>query len=207
MGLRMDEVRGVVDALRSNDRFVVVTHENPDGDALGSMLATTLGLQALGKDVVMYLSGDGPLPAEYEFLDLTELRRALPDDLAERVVVAVDCANERRIGPDDPAVTGARLVVNIDHHHDNTRFGGVNLIVADASSTAEIVRDVLRELDVELTPGSPRRSTSGSSPTPAASSTRTRRRRRFGSPPTSSRPAPTCTASSGMSTRPCSSRS
>jgi phosphoesterase RecJ-like protein len=152
MGQTMDDVTGVAEALRSHDRFVVVTHENPDGDALGSLLATTLGLRSLGKDVVTYLAGDGQLPAEYGFLDLSGLRRTPPDDLAERVVVAVDCASERRIGPDDPLITGARLVVDIDHHHDNTCFGSVNLIVADASSTAEIVRDVLAELGVVLTP-------------------------------------------------------
>jgi phosphoesterase RecJ-like protein len=148
----MNDVTGVAEALRSHDRFVVVTHENPDGDALGSLLAATLGLRALGKDVVMYLAGDGPLPAEYGFLELGDLTRVTPDDLAERVVVAVDCASERRIGPEDTLITGARLVVDIDHHHDNTCFGSVNLIVADASSTAEIVRDVLGELGVPLTP-------------------------------------------------------
>jgi phosphoesterase RecJ-like protein len=64
----------------------------------------------------------------------------------------VDCANERRLGPDDEAFRRARRVVDIDHHHDNSRFGTVNLIVADASSTAEIIRDVLAELGVALTP-------------------------------------------------------
>jgi phosphoesterase RecJ-like protein len=76
----------------------------------------------------------------------------VPDDLAERVLLAVDCANERRIGEDTAAIDGAALVVNVDHHHDNSRFGDVNLIDAGASSTAEIVRDILRELDVPLTP-------------------------------------------------------
>jgi phosphoesterase RecJ-like protein len=141
-----------VDALRSNDRFVVVTHENPDGDALGSMLGTALGLRELGKDVVTYLSGGAPTPAEYRFLDLTDVRRELPDDLEERVLLAVDCANDRRIGETNTGVDRAKLVVNVDHHHDNSGFGDVNLIVAEASSTAEIVRDLLRELGVELTP-------------------------------------------------------
>src|ERR1700759_5007472 len=100
MGQRtMSDVTGVAEALWSHDRFVVVTHENPDGDALGSLLAMTLGLRALRKDAVMYLAGEGPLPAEYGFLDLGDLRRTPPADLAERVVVAVDCASERRIGP------------------------------------------------------------------------------------------------------------
>ena len=78
--------------------------------------------------------------------------RVVPDDLEERVLLAVDCANERRIGPEPEAVERATLVVNVDHHHDNSRFGAVNLIVDDASSTAEIVRDILGALDVSLTP-------------------------------------------------------
>ncbi|HZP73369.1 MAG TPA: bifunctional oligoribonuclease/PAP phosphatase NrnA [Gaiellaceae bacterium] len=146
------ELLAAVDALRTHDRFLVVTHENPDGDALGSLLATTLGLRAVGKDAVMYLAGEGPLPAEYGFLDLSELVRELPADVGERVLVAVDCASDRRIAPEPDAIARTASVIDIDHHHDNTRFGDVNLIVADASSTAEIVRDVLRELDVELTP-------------------------------------------------------
>jgi phosphoesterase RecJ-like protein len=142
----------VLDALRANERFLVVTHENPDGDALGSMLGATLGLRALGKDVVMHLAGDAPLPGEFGFLPFEELRRDLPDDLEQRVLLTVDCANVRRIGPGTDAVDRARLVLNVDHHHDNSRFGNANLIVADASSTAEIVRDLLVELGVALTP-------------------------------------------------------
>ena len=146
------DVRAVADAIRVNDSFVTVTHENPDGDALGSLLAMTLALQELGKDVVMYLSGGAPTPAEYDFLDLSELSRELPADLDERVVLALDCANESRIAPTRDLLDQGRLVVNVDHHHDNSRFGDVNLVVDDASSTAEIVRDVLSELDVPLSP-------------------------------------------------------
>jgi bifunctional oligoribonuclease and PAP phosphatase NrnA len=148
----VSELDAVAEALQRHDRFLVVTHENPDGDALGSMLALTLALRALGKDAVMYLAGDAPLPGEYLFLELDDLRRELPDDLEERVLVAVDCASELRIGPDPEPLSRAREVIDIDHHHDNTRFGAVNLIVADASSTAEIVRDVIAALGVPLTP-------------------------------------------------------
>jgi bifunctional oligoribonuclease and PAP phosphatase NrnA len=148
----VSDLDAVADALRTHDRFVVVTHENPDGDALGSMLGLTVGLRSLGKDVVMYLSGDAPLPGEYGFLALDGLQRVEPADLGQRVLVAVDCASERRIGPDPDLLPRAEMVLDIDHHHDNTRFGDANLIVADASSTAEIVRDVLDALDVPLTP-------------------------------------------------------
>jgi phosphoesterase RecJ-like protein len=146
------DLQAIAAALRKHDRFLVVTHENPDGDALGSLLATTLALRGLGKDVEMYLGGTGSLPREYAFMQLDGLRRDLPDDLEQRVLVAVDCAKADRIGPAPDPVERASLVLNIDHHHDNTRFGDLNLIVADASSTGEVLRDVIRELDIELTP-------------------------------------------------------
>src|SRR5438105_4876930 len=147
-----DDLSAVTEALRSHDRFLLVTHENPDGDALGSLLAAKLGLDALGKDSEMYLYGDAPLPTEYSFMPLEALRRGSPPDVPDRVLVALDCANEQRLGPDPALLERAPLTINIDHHHDNSRFGDVSLIVADASSTGEVLRDVLRELDVALTP-------------------------------------------------------
>jgi hypothetical protein len=64
----MSDLEAIVAALRGHDRFLVVTHENPDGDALGSLLATTLALRRLGKDAEMVLMGEAPLPSEYHFL-------------------------------------------------------------------------------------------------------------------------------------------
>src|SRR6266508_882126 len=149
---RKADLDAVVEALRSHDRFLVTTHENPDGDALGSLLAATLALRQLGKDAYMYLAGHAPLPGEYGFMPLAELHREVPQEAEERVLVVVDCANESRLGPDPEILHQAPFTIDIDHHHDNTRFGDVNLIVPDASSTAEVLRDVLSELDVELTP-------------------------------------------------------
>ena len=146
------DLQAVADAIRSNDRFLLVTHENPDGDALGSLLATKLALDQLGKDSVMYLYGDAPLPREYGFMELSGILREPPSDAAERVLVAVDCANETRIGPDLDLLETAPLTIDIDHHHDNSRFGDINLVVGDASSTGEVLRDVFGELGVELTP-------------------------------------------------------
>ena len=139
-------------ALRGHDRFLVTAHENPDGDALGSLLGSFLALRQLGKDAVMFLAGEAPLPAEYGFLAFDELRRALPDDAGERVLVAVDCANETRLGPDPEVLRRTPFTVNIDHHHDNNRFGDVNLVDAGASSTSEVLVDVFALLCVRITP-------------------------------------------------------
>lgn len=146
------ELRTIADAIRSHDRFLLVTHENPDGDALGSVLAAKLALEQLGKDAVMYLFGRVPLPAEYAFMDLTELHRDLPADVGERVVVALDCANIRRMGPETGFLDATPAILNIDHHHDNSRFGHLNLIVPDASSTGEVLHDLFQELGVTITP-------------------------------------------------------
>ena len=142
----------VAAAIRDHDRFIVTTHENPDGDALGSLLAMTLALRELGKDAVMYLFGEVTIPKEYEFMKFAGLARGPNPDSSDRVVVALDCANERRLGPESALLEKAQFVIDIDHHHDNSRFGKANLIVGDASSTGEILRDVFRELGVELTP-------------------------------------------------------
>src|SRR5919201_698804 len=145
------ELATVADAIREHERFLITTHENPDGDALGSLLAMKLALDQIGKDAVMVLVGDAPLPGEYAFMPLAELRRRWPDDVSERVLLALDCANESRIA--DPEVLGrVPLAIDIDHHHDNTRFGQINLIDPDASSTGEVLRDLFRELGVDLTP-------------------------------------------------------
>ena len=142
----------IAEAIRKHDRFLVTTHENPDGDALGSLLAMTFALRELGKDAAMYLFGEVPIPKEYEFMEFAELIRGPNPDVTDRVVVAVDAANERRIGPQKDLLEKAPFVIDIDHHHDNTRFGDVNLIVGSASSTGEILRDLFHELGVELTP-------------------------------------------------------
>jgi bifunctional oligoribonuclease and PAP phosphatase NrnA len=142
----------VVGEIRAGERFLLTTHENPDGDALGSLLATQRILEALGKDSVMFLAAkEFPLPVEYRFLPLEEVFHEPPADISDRVVIFLDCGNIDRM-PVDFLQNGRNRVINIDHHHDNTRFGTVNLIDVKASCTAEIIYDLIGLLGVELTP-------------------------------------------------------
>jgi bifunctional oligoribonuclease and PAP phosphatase NrnA len=150
--LRTDLDR-VAEEIRGADRFLLTTHENPDGDALGSLLAMHQILGALGKDSVMFLAAkEFPLPVEYRFLPLTDVFHEPPADLADRLVVFLDCGNIDRM-PVDFLHDGGNKVLNIDHHHDNTRFGSVNLVDVSASSTAEIVFELAGLLGVDLTLG------------------------------------------------------
>lgn len=141
----------VVEEIRDGERFLLTTHENPDGDALGSLLAMHEILGALGKDSVMFLAAkEFPLPVEYRFLPLEEVFHEAPADMADRVVIFLDCGNSDRM-PVDFLKSGGNTVLNIDHHHDNTRFGTVNLVDVDASCTAEIVYELAGQLGVDLT--------------------------------------------------------
>jgi bifunctional oligoribonuclease and PAP phosphatase NrnA len=141
----------VLAELRDSERFVLVTHENPDGDALGSLVAMHELLKALGKDSVMFMAADEfPLPYEYRFFRLDGLVSVIPDDVAERTIVFLDCGNIDR-NPAEVIKRDDAHILNIDHHHDNTHFGTVNHVVPEASCTAEIVWDLMRGLDVEPT--------------------------------------------------------
>jgi phosphoesterase RecJ-like protein len=138
--------------LRSRDRFLLTTHEGPDGDALGSLLGMHKLLTQLGKDSVMFLAAkEFPLPIEYRFLPLEEVFHEPPVDMADRTIVFLDCGNIDRM-PVDFLKRDGNFVINIDHHHDNTLFGNVNLVDDSASCTAELVYELAVLLGVSVTP-------------------------------------------------------
>ncbi|HEY2656584.1 MAG TPA: DHH family phosphoesterase [Solirubrobacteraceae bacterium] len=141
-----------LEVLRGAAKLIVVTHEHPDGDALGSLVAAQHMLTALGKDCLMFIAeGEFPLPYEYRFLPLDGLVTAAPDDLDDRTVVFLDCGNVERNPAAEVLRQGSGQTLNIDHHHDNTRFADVNHVDPTASCTAEMVWDLMHALDVELT--------------------------------------------------------
>ncbi|MBV9413773.1 MAG: bifunctional oligoribonuclease/PAP phosphatase NrnA [Solirubrobacterales bacterium] len=148
-GASRDEVLA---ELRFADKLIVVTHENVDGDALGSLIAMQEILAGLGRDSLMFIdASEFPLPNEYRFFTLSGLVQSPPDDLEERTIVFLDCGNLERNPAEALRRPGAHIV-NIDHHHDNTRFGTINYVLPEASCTAEIVWDLMYGLGAEATP-------------------------------------------------------
>jgi bifunctional oligoribonuclease and PAP phosphatase NrnA len=141
----------VLARIREDERFVLATHENPDGDALGSLVGMHGLLSSLGKESAMFVSpGDLPLPSEYRVFPLEGLIQLAPPDIAERTVVFLDCGNIDRNSAG--VLREGRHLLNIDHHHDNTGFGTLNYVVPEASCTAEIVWDLMGALGVRASP-------------------------------------------------------
>jgi len=144
-------IERVAGEVRNRERFLLTAHEGPDGDALGSLLGMHYLLTQLGKDSVMFLAAkEFPLPIEYRFLPLEEVFHEPPADMADRTVVFLDCGNIDRM-PVDFLTAGGNALINIDHHHDNTRFGDFNLVDVEASCTAEIVYDLALTLGARIT--------------------------------------------------------
>ncbi len=136
----------VLTLLQADSRFVLATHEAPDGDALGSLLAMHGLLIALGKQAEMFIApSDLPLPYEYSFFAPENAIHEPPADIADRTVIFLDCGNIDRNKAD--VLRDGKHLINIDHHHDNTGFGTVNYVVPNASCTAEIVWELMHGLD------------------------------------------------------------
>lgn len=132
-------------ALRAARRIAAVSHLRPDGDALGSLLGFTQSMALVGKEVIA-LSQDG-VPWHLEFMPGSDKivkpdgQQVLDIDLA----VALDTATADRIGPACTiALSVAPLLINIDHHPSNPRYGHLNYIDPTAPAVGEIVYDLLK---------------------------------------------------------------
>ncbi|MEW6487092.1 MAG: bifunctional oligoribonuclease/PAP phosphatase NrnA [Thermodesulfobacteriota bacterium] len=146
---RKNPIAEVRHALLSGSRFLIVSHHNPDGDAIGSSLALAAGLGALGKHCDL-LNADG-VPANLSWLPLAERVHLMPDpgEIYDRVVL-LDCGSPDRTGFGDEVFGHGRLVVNIDHHPGNGHFGAANLVDPEACATTELVYDVLQALPAPI---------------------------------------------------------
>ena len=131
---------------RDHQRFAVLSHYRPDGDAIGSTLAVGLTLEALGKTVFML--NEDAVPGSLAFLPGTERIQQPTTPLEVEVIVAVDCANRERLGSKclEMVAGASRLWINIDHHRSNEGYGDIHYIDAGSPATGQILYDFLRIL-------------------------------------------------------------
>lgn len=132
----------ILEALRQGQTFCVVGHLRPDGDCVGSQLGLTLALRNEGKQVLCW--NEDPIPQKYEFLDPGHLWQKPKPGHQFDCVIATDAASLERLGAVGPCVTQRQLIVNIDHHQSNTRFGGLNWVSAREPSTGELIFRLLK---------------------------------------------------------------
>ena len=128
------------EVLRQHDSFAVVSHVRPDGDAIGSILALGHALEGLGKKV-RYLNEDG-CPESLKFLRGSELVEVSSEakDLEIDVAITLDTAAHTRIGEASlAAISGAKVLINIDHHISNPGYGDLNLIDDKSPATGQII--------------------------------------------------------------------
>ncbi|WP_134700417.1 bifunctional oligoribonuclease/PAP phosphatase NrnA [Ammoniphilus sp. YIM 78166] len=137
--------------LADNDHFLVVNHVNPDGDATGSLLAVGHMLKSLGKNFT--LANEGPTPEKFKFIPLSEAIIDLSEQKLDRTfdrVIALDCGDFQRIGAVADYFSEGFKLLNIDHHPTNDSFGSANLVRTDACATAEILYDLMKDMQISL---------------------------------------------------------
>ena len=143
-------LKKTVELIKKNNSFIVTSHTNPEGDALGSELAIACLLKKLGKSVVVINEDD--VPAPYRFLPGQENIKKYRYNPRRRFMfdclVFVDCSDPRRTGEVYRINIENKPVLNIDHHISNERFGTVNWVEPYASSTAEMLYRLYRAFRV-----------------------------------------------------------
>jgi bifunctional oligoribonuclease and PAP phosphatase NrnA len=137
--------------LKEADEVAIACHVNPDGDAIGSLLAASLGLRQVG--IKTYPTwGAEPLrvPPSYTFLPATDTLMQPSEIPFTDVFLALDCGAADRLGVLEDRAKKAASLINIDHHPGNEHFGTINIVIENASSTAELVTRLLRDIGVEF---------------------------------------------------------
>jgi phosphoesterase RecJ-like protein len=137
-------------ALRDHQRFAVLSHVRPDGDALGSQIALGLSLRELGKEVLIW-NQDGMLE-KYSFVPESNLLSKPPSEPQHvDVAVALDTAIQNRLGTTLAAIASAKIWINIDHHPSNPGYGDLSYIDPNSPATGQIIFELIKDQHLPLT--------------------------------------------------------
>lgn len=139
----------IVEAINGCRTFCIVGHVRPDGDCVGSQLGITLALRNQGKDVACW--NEDKTPQKYEFLDPERLIQRPVAGRRFDCVIATDAASFERLGSVGACVQDRKLLINIDHHQSNTRYGDINWVSAREPSTGELIFRLLKVANWPIT--------------------------------------------------------
>ncbi len=148
----LSEIEKILDVINENDRFLITSHMDPDGDSIGSQLGLFYALKDLGKK--SYIVDQGQLPAKYDFLDPENLIKGEANSIpfSPQVTVFVECPEIKRIGFVSDLLPPESIKINIDHHHDNDNYGDLNWVDTECCAAGEMIYYILREGKFNITP-------------------------------------------------------
>ncbi|WP_405082616.1 bifunctional oligoribonuclease/PAP phosphatase NrnA [Paenibacillus chitinolyticus] len=149
-GSYLEQLEAAKQFMHDHNDFLVVSHVQPDGDAISSTLAIAWLLDRMGKRYT--LANEGDIPEKFGRLwgfDGIRTLSQLPDHLSYDTIISVDCADFSRIGRVSEKFTPDAKLLNIDHHATNDRFGECSVIQASAAATVEIIYDLSKHLQME----------------------------------------------------------
>lgn len=134
-------------AVENASSINIISHKSPDGDNMGSTLGLYLSLKEKYKNKTINIIKPDDIPSKYKFIEETKF---YDDDMSEcDVLLVIDCADERRLLNEDN-LKFAKKIINIDHHKSNKYFGDINYVLEEYSSSAEIVYDIIKELELPM---------------------------------------------------------
>lgn len=144
-------MRAVIDEIKKHKKFLITAHVNLEGDSLGSQLAMKKLLLGMGKEA--YILDNDPVPEHYKFLPGSgEVSNSLDKAADIDAAIVLDCPTLKRIGKVRDVISKkAKVVINIDHHISNEKFGDINWVEPHASSAGEMVYRLFKETGIKLT--------------------------------------------------------
>jgi phosphoesterase RecJ-like protein len=139
-------IQQIINQLKKSNHILLASHIHPDGDAIGSLISLGLALQEWKKKIRAY--NESAIPAVYQFLPSLHLvHRTAGDVSGFDTAIILDCSDLHRIGEAASDVAKIPVIINIDHHSTNTRFGNLQYIDPNASSTAEMVYRLISAME------------------------------------------------------------
>lgn len=146
------DIQKILQLIKDVNRFLLTSHQDPDGDSIGSVVGLNKLLKSLGKKTVVY--NHGKMPGRYSFLDPeNEVRFSmLPLPFTPEAVIILECPNIERTGFVEDYITPGMTLVNIDHHPANTLFGDINIVDPSACAVGEIIYDIIKTGGYKVTP-------------------------------------------------------
>jgi len=142
-------MRTVKQAIKKFNKFLITSHINPEGDAIGSQIAMACLLRKLGKESVML--DDSPAPNVLRFMKGSEdISKEMPRDFNFQAVIILDSPDLARIGRVNDYIKKDSVIINIDHHISNVNFGKFNWVEPDFSSVGEMVYDLFKAFKIKV---------------------------------------------------------